>query len=864
MVSQSNAEKRSGSIGLTDLCKALGYTDGEHLSLNYQAPGGTFRSEVVEYCGDVEAHALAEGDGRNVWFGVNPTRPRRVDEDGKRKGRGTAEDVTRLAAIWCDLDVKPGACRDLDHAHQVIAELSAILGTRPSAVVMSGNGLQPYWPIDDGQISDGGDELAACAEIRADAAALLKRWSRLACIVADGLGAKIDRGVYDLARVLRVPGSYNLKDESEPKLVTIAADTGAPLSLDELRDRLDEHGVAEYEGDRRTSHEIVSKPETWTFAPTTCEYFAPTIKAWSEEPITERHPWLVRVTVRLMAAVRNKCLTADEFAAARKMIVDRFMAECAKTGREVPSFEVPSTFTWAEGHVAAKTDAELATEFGSHLHLWQRAAPRRIELAPSPPTDGALAEVVDIAGRRKPVAADVTLTDTGNADLLVRAYGDRLRYCPDTGKWLTWQGNRWTQSADDGEAMVAARKVIESIHVDDDSPKDVVRHRARSLSRRARADMVALARAEAGMRVSLADLDAHAYALNSPSGVVDLRTGTLSPHTPDGWHTKITGAGYDPAAAAPAWQRFLDGTFGGDVELIGYVQRLAGLAAIGKVTHHVLPFLFGGGSNGKSVLMDVLGAVLGDYAITAPGNFLLAGRDKHETEIARLHGARMVVCSEVNADTKFDEAKAKALTGGDMLAGRFMRGDYFNFAPSHTLFLMGNHQPQVTAGGTSFWRRLRLIPFLHTVPPEQRNPNLAAELIRDEGAAILAWIVAGARQIAADGLREPGSVLAATQEYSDDTKAGVSRFLDEACSVGGPVAVAAGAAHACYQAWAQVNGEPPLSIQKFGLDMRAAGVIGPPKSKNGKSYYLTVHTDRLPLSKQDELVTQLVTKSSPR
>jgi putative DNA primase/helicase len=143
------------------------------------------------------------------------------------------------------------------------------------------------------------------------------------------------------------------------------------------------------------------------------------------------------------------------------------------------------------------------------------------------------------------------------------------------------------------------------------------------------------------------------------------------------------------------------------------------------------------------------------------------------------------VCSEINADSKFDEAKVKLLTGGDVLSGRYMRQDFFDFVPSHTLFLMGNHQPQVQAGGTSFWRRLRLIPFLHTVPEGKRNPNLARDLVRDEGAAILAWIVEGARQVLTDGRHTPDSVNAATADYSDDTKSGVERFLDEVCTTGG-------------------------------------------------------------------------------
>ena len=807
---------------VTDLLEILGYTEGEHLSLNYQRPGGAFRSEVVEYSPEIEERAAAAAGDGHGWFGVNPTRARGTDE----KGRGTAEDTTRFAAIWCDLDVKPDACRDIPHALAVVDQLSAILGVRPSAIVYSGGGLQPYWPIDDGRIDND--------DTRADRAALLKRWGRLACIVADGLGAKIDRGVYDLARVLRLPGTVNPKYDP-PRPVTIEPDTGAPLTVEELRERLDEHGVAEYESDRRTAQEIVSRPDSWKFAAGTCEYFAPTIKAWADEPIAERHPWLVKVTVRLMAALRNGCLSADEFAAAEAMIVARFKAECARTGRDVPPFEIPNAFRWAEIQVAAKADGELATEFGSHLHLWQRAEPRRIELLPTPPTDGALAAVVDINERRQPVSADVTLTDTGNADLLVAAWGDRLRYCPDTGRWLSWVGTRW-QAVGEAVPFEAARSVIEAIKSERDD--EAARHKRRSLSRRGISDAVALAQRRTAMCVDLAALDSRAYELNTPSGVVEVRGGALLPHSPEAWHTKITGAGYDPAAAAPMWEKFLAATFGGDAALIGYVQRLAGLAVIGEVLHHVLPFLFGGGSNGKSVLMDVFTAVLGDYAITAPLNFLLAGRERHETEIARLHGARLVVCSEVNQGSKFDEAKVKALTGGDMLSGRYMRQDLWDFRPSHTLFLMGNHQPAVTGGGTSFWRRLQTVPFNHTVPEHERVEGLAQKLVDTEGPAILAWMADGARRVLAEGLTAPAAVRDATAAYAVEEDS-IGRFVaecldvDEACST--PAAKVTGA----YNRWCLALNEKPKSAVEFGRELARHGV---PKDKGRRNYLASIRS----------------------
>lgn len=842
-------------MSFAELLDLLAYSEGEHLSLNYQPPGGQFLSQVVAFDETVQTRALSLADGNNVWFGVNPIGERLA-------GRGGANDVTRWAAIWCDLDVKADACQDIEHAYAIVDELSAILGTRPSAIVHSGHGLQPYWPIEDGTLACPGvqsdDEAAATAELRAEAAALLKRWGRLACVVAERLGAKIDRGVYDLARVLRVPGTFNLKGDAVA--VSVEFDTGAPISIDELRERLDEAGVCEYDGDRLIGQRaVVSAPSTWESGVYTCEYFAPTIKAWRTEPISERHPWLVRQCVRIMSAQRNGCLSADTYRDAVRVVTERFQAECARDNRAVPDFEIPNALAWAEGHVASKTDDELATEFGKHKHLDELAnTGKTLTLVSSKPSetpagtnagvsaDGALAQVVDIDDHRLEVVATVTLTDTGNADLLVEAWGDRLRYCPDSGKWLSWAGTRWRTSSDGGEAMTAARRVVEAIEVEK-GDKETAKHKIRSLGRRSLENMVALARCNPSMRVTLGELDANPYELNTPNGVVDLRTGELSAHAPEGWHTKQTGVAYDAHAEAPRWAAFLRRTFGGDRDMVSYMQRLAGYTAIGEVTHHVLPFLFGGGSNGKSVFMEVLAGTLGDYAISAPANFLLAGRDRHETEIARLHGARLVVCSEVNQGSKFDEAKVKLLTGGDTLTGRYMRADFFDFTPSHSLFLMGNHKPEVEGGGTSFWRRLQVIPFRFTVPEHERVEGLQSTLIEEEGAAILKWIVDGARTVIETGLNAPESVRTATAEYAEQEDA-LARFLSECCEIDndGRDTTMALVVGRSFQAWAFANGEKEVSSTKLGRELATRFGVQFVKTRSGKAYKLRVRPEWLP------------------
>src|SRR5271166_196551 len=354
-----------------------------------------------------------------------------------------------------------------------------------------------------------------------------------------------------------------------------------------------------------------------------------------------------------------------------------------------------------------------------------------------------------------------------------------------------------------------------------------------SLSDRGIRAAVRIAKADPDIRISLDMLDTKGFELNTPDGIVDLTTGKLGPHNRESFHTKVTGAGYDPGGDCPKWKAFLDTTFQGNRELIDYMQRLLGYTCVGKVIHHILPFFYGAGDNGKTCLLETVSHVLGDYAIAAPANFLMAGKNEHATEIARLQGQRFVVCSEINQGAKFDEAKVKLLTGGDKLTGRFMRQDYTDFTPTHTLLLVGNHMPNVTAGGHAFCRRLRLIPFRHQV--EEKIDGYDQQLFDEEGAAILAWMVKGSVDVLANGLQTPESVKAATQEYeeSEDT---VGQFIAECCIRvnGDAFKLPSSVVWQRYSQWCRDNGLEAKSNIIFGRELKNYQVkVG---RSNGKNY----------------------------
>lgn len=452
----------------------------------------------------------------------------------------------------------------------------------------------------------------------------------------------------------------------------------------------------------------------------------------------------------------------------------------------------------------------------------------------------------------------IKYTDTWLAEWFAKTHVRKYRWVPERDKkgLITWSGTHWVNQTDDGPARYAAQQMIKgwAIAEGDD---DAYACKARALSRRGLSDLVAVARDRSDMKVPLDILDADPYELNTPDGIVNLKTGVLLKHS-DGksaehFCTKITAVSVDFEAPCPLWEKFLAETFAGNEELIDYMQQLFGVASIGEVLYHILPLLFGVGDNGKTVMLEVVRRILGTYAVTMTGTFLIAGRhDEHSAEMVKLVGARMAICSEVNEDSRFDEQKVKSLTGGEAQSGRYLYGQSFDFVPSHTLFLAANHQPTVKAGGHSIWRRLRQIPFNNVCPPEKKNEHLITELVDKEGPAILAWIVRGAKIVAGAGLDEPESVKAATDEYAQSEDV-IGQFLQECTSdvrAGQPIGKKlTSAVWARYRDWCDGRGQEYKDITRFSKEVRTRG-YRVEKSTGNKSYIFGI--DLLAADEEDQ------------
>ena len=383
----------------------------------------------------------------------------------------------------------------------------------------------------------------------------------------------------------------------------------------------------------------------------------------------------------------------------------------------------------------------------------------------------------DVADEAEPVvSSDESVWGTEDALALAftRRYHRDWRYVAGWGRWLVWDGNRW-RTEDTLAATDLIRSVCRHAAVRAENPKVA----AKLASSSTVGGVERLARADRRHAATTEEWDADPWLLNTPGGVVDLKTGRQRPHDRADRMTKITTA--TPGGDCPTWRRFLDEVTGGDVELQAYLQRMVGYALTGSTQEHALFFLYGTGANGKSVFVNTLATILGDYATNAPmDTFMETRTDRHPTDMAGLRGARFVAAIETEQGRRWAESKLKNLTGGDKISARFMRQDFFEFFPQFKLFVAGNHKPAIRNIDEAMKRRLHLIPFTITVPPERRDKHLQQKLLAERD-GILAWAVQGCLDWQRLGrLDPPQQVVDATEEYFEAEDA-LGRWLEERC-----------------------------------------------------------------------------------
>ena len=459
---------------------------------------------------------------------------------------------------------------------------------------------------------------------------------------------------------------------------------------------------------------------------------------------------------------------------------------------------------------------EVALSTGIVLEWGEQAVQTILaEVLASPADDSEEEGALDDDDARPPQFSDEAL-----ALLFAERHGHRLKYVETWNNWQIWTGSVW-RSDDTLQVLDLARRLCREIASKCGEVK-VARYIA---SKKTVSAVVSLARADRRIAATVEQWDDDPWLLNTPAGVIDLRSGKQRPHSPSDYLTKITAVAPDPSCRIPLWIDFLDRVCKADVEFIEFLQRIVGYSLTGLTTEHALFFCYGTGANGKSTFINAVTGCIGDYHQVAPiETFTAANNDRHPTELAGLRGARLVTSVETEEGRRWAKSKIKSLTGGDKIAARFMRQDFFLYRPAFKLLIAGNHKPGLRTVDEAIRRRLHLLPFTSAIPPEERDEKLG-EKLQAEWPGILAWGIRGCLDWQRRGLDPPPVVTTATTEYLEAEDA-LSAWIDEAGHRDPNAFALTQDLFSSWKKYAQIAGEYVGSVRKFSqrLEDRADSI----------------------------------------
>ena len=417
-------------------------------------------------------------------------------------------------------------------------------------------------------------------------------------------------------------------------------------------------------------------------------------------------------------------------------------------------------------------------------------------------------------------------SDTGNAECLAQLAGDDLRYCHTRKKWLTWDGSRWAID-EDGASYRAMIGVVRARFVAcADIPDQDARKKASGwcIGCESTAKLEAALRTATRLdtfRTTIDSWDLDPMTAAAIGATIDLHGAVHRAVRREDMLTMRLGAAYDPEATCPRWVRFLDEVFTGDAELIAYIQRAVGYCLTADTREQKLFLCFGPGANGKSVFLEILTALLGDYAANASFETFDAGRrNESSNDLAALRGKRLVTVIETEEGRRLAEARVKSVTGQDLITCRFLYGEYFSYRPTYKIWLAMNHLPVIRGTDKGIWRRIQLIPFTQDF---SHNPDpTLTETLRGEIDGILQWALEGLRQWHARGLSTPAVVERTTQQYRQDSDQ-VGRWITERCVQSVNIFLPSSSGYRDYEAWCKETGEDAVSQNKWSRRVTELG-----------------------------------------
>ena len=467
----------------------------------------------------------------------------------------------------------------------------------------------------------------------------------------------------------------------------------------------------------------------------------------------------------------------------------------------------------AEAGADPKHDGYYALTAGKALD-WaakqKKKSKQKLKVVPDPPHDSDTPPE-DATDAGAPLEDP---TDAGLAAAFIRHHGPDLLHLPTTrgdGPWYVWDGTRYRR--DEGNEV--RRMILETATslireaADEPNPdrrEEILKMAWRCRSSRGQRDALWIAASDPAVVVRSDELDSNPWLFNFANGTLDLKTGKLRPHRREDRITKISPVAYDRNAKAPLWEKTLK-EVQPDPKMRAFLRRALGYCLTGSTREEVIFIFWGGGCNGKTVLIETVRACVGsDYAIELSTNALVRSRYGEELEraLVPLPRIRLATTTELREGQQLNAQLTKRITSGEPVRVRALYKESSEFHPECKVIMATNHKPRVSEDDDGTWRRLRLIPFNQKIPADKVNQNLRAEL-REELPGVVAWMVRGCLEWQKRRLDPPKSVLAATDEYRSDEDY-LSEFLDECTTENAQACVLAGDLGAALGIWFKRSG----------------------------------------------------------
>lgn len=431
-----------------------------------------------------------------------------------------------------------------------------------------------------------------------------------------------------------------------------------------------------------------------------------------------------------------------------------------------------------------------------------------------------------------------TFDDMGNAKRLIRASDGNIRFNYTDNVWLLWDGCKWAKDDTGGifrlcdRAVASMEQELKLYHSDHNMEEAFQKHMKKSRSFNSKKAMEQ--ETKHLVPVTATELNRNHNLLNTPGGIVDLRTGEVTAPDSKKYMTMAVKCAPAERADCPRWKQFLQEIFCKDGDLIRFIQKAIGYSLTGSTAEQCVFFLLGSGSNGKSTFVEILRHMFDSYATNVQAeSIMMRGKSggSASSDIARLAGARFVTSAEPSEGMRINEGLLKQISGEDIVTARKLYGNEFDFTPHFKLWMSTNHKPIIRGTDNGIWRRIRMIPFDACFEDSKKDRTLKYKLVK-ELPGILRWAIDGCLLWQSEGLVMPRAVQQATDAYRAEMDV-VSAFLDACCTIG-QGEVKSSQLYAAYCAWASSNNEYCMSNTKFGVEI--AKRFERTKTRNGWFY----------------------------